>query len=139
MSSARFDMSDVRRLEAHLARVVPRARRDARMVVRKGATNIKKDWKANARASAPKHAPAYPSTIGYDFGAYGRDVTMAIIGPENLHRTRGSQGALGAILEYGSVHNPPHRDGGRALDVEEPRFEAQMALIAERSLTWGLT
>lgn len=134
--SARFDMSDVRRLERHLARAIPRARRDARAVVRRGAVNIKKDWKANARASAPKHAPQYPRSIGFDFGAYGPDIFMAIIGPENLHRTRGSQGALGAILEYGSVHNPPHRDGGRALDVEEPRFEAQMALIADRGLTW---
>jgi hypothetical protein len=57
---------------------------------------------------------------------------MAIIGPDK----GGPQGALGNLLEYGSVKNPPHRDGGRALDVEEPRFEAQLALIAERGLAW---
>ena len=128
----RFDMSDVRRLERHLARVVPRARRDARAVTMRGAMNIKRDWKSNARASAPKHAPAYPSTIGFDLAAYGPDIWMAIIGPDK----GGPQGALGNLLEYGSVKNPPHRDGGRALDVEEPRFEAQMALIAERGLAW---
>jgi hypothetical protein len=132
MTSAHFDMGDVRRLERHLARAIPRARRDARMVVRKGATNIKKDWRANARGSAPKHAPAYPRSISYDVAAYGPDVTLAIIGPDK----GGPQGALGNLLEYGSVKNPPHRDGGRALDVEEPRFEAQMALIAERGLAW---
>ncbi|MFF4536544.1 hypothetical protein [Streptomyces aureus] len=132
MSTARFDMSDVRRLEAHLLRAIPRARRDARMVVRKGAVNIKKDWRSNARASAPKHAPAYPSSISFDVAAYGPDVTLAIIGPDK----GGPQGALGNLLEYGSVKNPPHRDGGRALDVEEPRFEAQMALIAARGLAW---
>ena len=128
----RFDMSDVRRLERHLARVVPRARRDARAVTMRGAMNIKRDWKSNARASARKHAPAYPSTIGFDLAAYGPDIWMAIIGPDK----GGPQGALGNLLEYGSVKNPPHRDGGRALDVEEPRFEAQMALIAERGLAW---
>ncbi|MFJ4932309.1 hypothetical protein ACIP8U_00360 [Streptomyces pseudovenezuelae] len=130
--SIRFDMGDVRRLERHLARVVPRARRDARAVTMRGAMNIKRDWKSNARSSAPKHAPAYPSSIGFDLAAYGPDIWMAIIGPDK----GGPQGALGNLLEYGSAHNPPHRDGGRALDVEEPRFEAQMALIAERGLAW---
>jgi hypothetical protein len=130
--SARFDMSDVRRLEAHLARAIPRARRDARAVVRRGAVNIKRDWQANARASAPKHAPHYPRSISFDVNSYGPDIVMAIIGPDK----GGPQGALGNILEYGSVKNPPHRDGGRALDVEEPRFEAQMALIAARGLAW---
>jgi hypothetical protein len=133
MNGIRFDTSDVRRLERHLARVVPRARRDARMVVRKGAMNIKRDWRANARATGRKHAgKLYPRTVSYDVAAYGPDVTLAIIGPDK----GGSQGALGNILEYGSVKNPPHRDGGRALDVEEPRFEAQMALIAARGLAW---
>ena len=130
--SARFDMSEVRRLEAHLARVVPRARRDARAVVRRGAVNIKRDWRANARGSAPKHAPYYPQSISFDVNPYGPNVTLAIIGPDK----GGPQGALGNLLEYGSAKNPPHRDGGRALDVEEPRFEAQMALIADRGLAW---
>jgi hypothetical protein len=58
---------------------------------------------------------------------------MAIIGPDK----GAPQGALGNLLEYGSVKNPPHRDGGRAADAEEPRFEAQMALLAERGLGWG--
>ncbi|MEU1496991.1 hypothetical protein [Streptomyces sp. NPDC005732] len=129
---ARFDMSDVRRLERHLARAVPRARRDTRAVVVRGAMNIKKGWRANARQSAPKHAPAYPSTISYDVARYGQDIVMATIGPDK----GGPQGALGNLLEYGSVKNPPHRDGGRALDAEEPRFEAQLALVLERGLAW---
>jgi hypothetical protein len=132
MSGAQFDMRDVRRLERHLARAIPIARRDTRAVVTRGAMNIKKDWRANARQSAPQHAPMYPRTIGYDVAAYGRDIIMATIGPDK----GGPQGALGNLLEYGSVHNPPHRDGGRALDIEEPRFEAQLALIVERGLAW---
>jgi hypothetical protein len=132
MSMVRFDMSDVRRLERHLSRVVPRARRDMRAVVRRGALNIKNEWRSNARASAPKHAPHYPRSISFDAANYGPDIYAAIIGPDK----GGPQGALGNLLEYGSVKNPPHRDGGRALDAEEPRFEAQMALILARGLTW---
>lgn len=132
MSSVRFDMSDVRRLERHLARTIPRARRDMRAVVRRGAMTIKRDWRSNARSTAPKHAPAYPSSISFDAASYGPDLYMAIIGPDKS----GPQGALGNLLEYGSSKNPPHRDGGRALDAEEPRFEAQMALILARGLTW---
>ena len=132
MSSARFDMSDVRRLERHLARAIPRARRDARGVVMRGALNIKRDWRSNARSTAGKHGKHYPRSVSFDIAAYGPDIWMAIIGPDK----GGPQGALGNLLEYGSVKNPPHRDGGRALDVEEPRFEAQMALIAARGLAW---
>lgn len=132
MSFVRFDTSDVRRLQRHLVRVVPRARRDIRGVVRRGAVNIKNEWRANARASAPKHAPAYPSSISFDAANYGPDIYMAIIGPDK----GGPQGALGNLLEYGSVKNPPHRDGGRALDSEQPRFEAQIALIVARGLAW---
>jgi hypothetical protein len=133
--NARFDASDVRRLEAHLARSIPRIRREARAVTMRGAVNIKRDWRANARQTAGKHGRLYPSSIGYDIAAYGRDIVMATIGPDK----GGPQGALGNLLEYGSVHNPPHNDGGRALAVELPRFEAQMALLAERGLAWGIT
>lgn len=130
--NSRFDMSDVRRLERHLARAIPRARRDTRAVVRRGAVNIKRDWRANATTTARKHGKHYPRSVGFDFAAYGPDLFMAIIGPDK----GATQGPLGAILEYGSVKNPPHNDGGRALATELPRFEAQMQLIAERGLAW---
>ncbi|MFD9603318.1 hypothetical protein [Streptomyces sp. NPDC059970] len=132
MTGNPFDMRDVRRLQRHLARGIPRARRDTRAVVARGAMNIKKEWRANARASAPKHAPYYPRTVGYDMFTFGPDQVLAIIGPDKSK----PQGALGNILEYGSVKNPPHNDGGRALINEVPQFEAQMALILQRGLTW---
>jgi hypothetical protein len=132
MTGNPFDMRDVRRLQHHLVRGIPRAQRDTRAVVVRGALNIKRDWRVNARASAPKHAPSYPRTIGYDVHTFGPDQVLAIIGPEKS----GRQGALGNLLEYGSVKNPPHNDGGRALVNEVPQFEAQMALILQRGLTW---
>ncbi|MFB7500026.1 hypothetical protein ACFC09_36005 [Streptomyces sp. NPDC056161] len=128
----RFDMSDVRALQRHLARSVPRIRRDARAVVARGALNVKRDWSANARASSGRHAPAYPSSVSYDLLPIGPNVIDAEIGPD---KTR-TQGPLGNLLEYGSVHNPPHNDGGRALAAELPRFEAQMDAVAARGLAW---
>ena len=130
--SAQFNMRDVRRLERHLARSIPRVRRDARAVTVRGAVNVKKDWRANARQTAGKHGKLYQRSIGYDIAPYGPDLTMATIGPDK----GGPQGALGNILEYGSVKNPPHNDGGRALINELPAFEAQMALIQQRGMTW---
>lgn len=127
-----FGMGDVRRLQRHLARVVPQARRDTRAVMMRGALNIKREWAQNARQTAPKHAPAYPRAVGFDLLAFGPDQLLAAIGPDKGM----PQGALGNLLEYGSVHNPPHNDGGRALLNELPAFEAQMALIQQRGLTW---
>lgn len=130
----RFDMGDVRRLERHLTRSIPRLRREARAVTMRGAVNIKTDWRRNARQSAGRHAPGYPASIGFDIAAYGPDLFLATIGPDK----DGPQGALGNLLEYGSVHNPPHNDGGRALAAELPRFEAQMEALAERGLAWDV-
>ncbi|MFL4904820.1 hypothetical protein ACJ6WF_16935 [Streptomyces sp. MMS24-I2-30] len=128
----RIDMSDVRALQRHLARSVPRMRRDARAVVARGALNVKRDWAANARASSGRHAPAYPSSVSYDLLPIGPDVIDAEIGPDKAR----TQGPLGNLLEYGSVHNPPHNDGGRALAAELPRFETQMDAVAARGLAW---
>lgn len=132
MSGNPFNMTDVQRLRAHLSRGIPRARRDVRAVVTRGALNIKTEWRVNARATGRKHAKQYPRSVGFDVHSFGPDQVLAIIGPDK----GGPQGALGNLLEYGSVKNAPHNDGGRALVNETPRFEAQMALILQRGLTW---
>jgi hypothetical protein len=94
----------------------------AAAVVAKGALNVKEEARANAKVSSRVHAAKYPDTITYglDPGGLGAE-----IGPE-----RRGQGNLGPILEYGSVHNQPHRDVGRAMDSEEPRFLAEAAKLA---------
>lgn len=132
MTGNPFDMSEVRRLQRHLARVVPQARRDTRRVMMRGALNIKRDWRKNARQTAPKHARLYPKSINFDLLTFGPDQLLAEIGPDK----GGPQGALGNLLEYGSVKNPPHNDGGRALAAELPRFEAEIDAITARGLAW---
>lgn len=96
-------------------------------VVTRGALNVKNGWRDNATASAGRHARHYPKSISYDVhpipgGAH------AEIGPDKGR----VQGALGNLLEFGSVHNPPHNDGGRALAAEDPRFVAAVAQLTLR-------
>lgn len=99
-------------------------------VVTRGALNVKRGWADNARSSSGRHAPHYPRSISYDVhpipgGAH------AEIGPDKGK----TQGALGNLLEFGSVHNAPHNDGGRALADEDPRFVAA-ALAVTLRMPW---
>ena len=100
----------------------------ARGVVAKGALNVKNQARINAKETSGTHAAKYPDTITYSEPTILGALVESEIGPEK----RG-QGNLGPILENGSVHNPPHRDLGRALDDEEPRF---LAAAAEIALPW---
>ncbi|MFE6785196.1 hypothetical protein ACFVFF_23355 [Streptomyces sp. NPDC057680] len=96
-------------------------------VVTRGALNVKNGWRANAIATAGRHARRYPYSIGYDVTPLPGGAT-AEIGPDKAK----TQGPLGNLLEFGSSNNPPHNDGGRALIAEAPAFEAHVAALADR-------
>lgn len=101
--------------------------KETRKVVAKGALNIKKDtadrWRGN------RHAPYISGAVSYDTNVSGTEVS-AEIGPDKARR----QGALGNLLEYGSVHNGPIPALSPALDAEEPRFVQAMEDMAARLL-----
>jgi hypothetical protein len=101
-----------------------RAQVQARAVVARGALNVKNGWKANAAASSGRHARLYPNSISYDMRPHPTGAS-AEIGPD---KTR-PQGALGNLLEFGSVKNPPHMDGARALAAEAAAFTVHVAAI----------
>lgn len=121
------DVHELVDLAVVLERNVPEAERAMAAVVTRGALNVKNGWRDNARTSAGRHARLYPGSIGYDITAIPGGAE-AEIGPDKDK----PQGALGNLLEFGSVNNQPHNDGGRALAAEEPRFVAQVAAIADR-------
>lgn len=106
------------------------ARPTAADVVKRGAVNIKREWRANARASAGKHGRRYPSAVSFELNRTTAMGAVATIGPE-----LGAQGSLG-FLETGSVNNPPHNDGKRALDAELPRFEEELTKALAERLLW---
>lgn len=107
-------------LAAELALAGARMRVEGVALATKGALNVKTDWRASA--SGLKHAPAYPASITFDVVSTATLIS-AEVGPDKSKK----QGPLGNLIEYGSVHNPPHLDGARALAAEEPRFYAAAA------------
>ncbi|MFG2826112.1 hypothetical protein ACGFWI_01295 [Streptomyces sp. NPDC048434] len=124
--------ADVRQL-TRTALVFQRSAADAAQqmarVVTRGALNVKNGWRENAIVTSGRHARLYPYTVNYDVhpipgGAH------AEIGPDRSKDHL--QASYGAILEFGSVHNPPHNDGGRALAEEDPRFVAAVAAVTLR-------
>lgn len=96
-------------------------------VVSKGAVNVKRDWRE--RWQGFTHAPALPRAITYDMTRSDASVS-AEIGPDKDLR----QGALGNLLEFGSVNNPPHPGGLPALAAEEPRFVNAVGDLGEKLL-----
>lgn len=107
--------------------------RQVEAVVKRGALNVKNDWRKNATETAGEHAPAYPYSITFDDPVRRGLTISAEVGPDKDKR----QGALGNLLEYGSAHNPPHNDGLRAADKEHPRFERALADVGEAMLLGG--
>ncbi|MGW4505693.1 hypothetical protein ACWENO_13740 [Streptomyces sp. NPDC004436] len=110
-------------LEANAAQ----AAHEMTAIVTRGALNVKEGWRANAIASSGRHARRYPYSISYDVTPIPGGAT-AEVGPDKDK----TQGALGNLLEFGSVNNPPHNDGGRALLVEEPLFAAHVEMLTDR-------
>ena len=122
-----FDDREVRGLEQVLAKVPGAVGKEAEKIVARGAFNIKRD--AAKRISGLAHARAYPLSITYDTYA-GLHGPAAEIGPDKTRR----QGALGNLLEYGSVNNPPHPHMRPAAEAELPKFERALQDAAARAL-----
>lgn len=123
----RFDTSEVADLADVLVNTADVAPVQARKVVAKGALNIKRD--AQRRTSGLAHAPAYPRSITYDSHETPTG-GWAEIGPDKTRR----QGALGNILEFGTVKNAPIPHMLPAAEAERPKFEKAMEDLAAKAL-----
>jgi hypothetical protein len=116
-------------LAADMLKAAAEAGLATRAVVQRGALNIKNDARNNVLATAPVQNAHAHAAIGYDTTRLAATI-RGVIGYDKDR----PGGALGNILEYGSRHNPPHRDLGRALDKETPEFERQLAEVIGRLL-----
>ena len=121
-------------LAADMLKAAAEAAVGTRAIVQKGALNVKNEAKANVRASAPIHNAHAAETISYDTEIDAKGlVTRGEIGYD---LDRGKAANIAWVLEYGGGgdHSPPHRDVGRALDSELPRFEDALTLMAGKLL-----
>jgi hypothetical protein len=118
-------------LAADMLKAAAEAAAATRTVVQVGAFNVKRDAKANVYKSAPIHNAHAAEAITYDT-SMGKSSIDAEIGYDK-DRT---SGRIGNLLEYGGGgdNSPPHRDLGRALDAEEPRFTEALAALVEKLL-----
>jgi hypothetical protein len=122
MSTVQFEVSGLDELERDLRAAPLRVQLGARRVVDSSAVRVKREWLENARLTAGAHGRHYPDAIDFDAG-WVPGGYEAQIGP----RTDMPQGGMGPGFEYGSVHQPPHLDGNRALDREVPVLDAGLA------------
>lgn len=118
-----FDTSELAALRTEMVGAARATTAAVRPVVAHGAVNIKKDWRD--RWSGLAHARALPFAISYDLHTVN-SVVVAEIGPDKDR----PQGALGNLIEFGSVNNAPLPGGAPALDAEAAGFEAAVANVA---------
>lgn len=128
--SLKFDTSEVAELADIMVDVAGVPPKELRKVVARSALNIKTD--ARRRITGHPHAKAYPSSITYDSHETPNG-GWAEIGPDKQRR----QGALGNLLEYGSVNNPPLPHMLPAAEAEAPKFRKAIEDLAVKALNAG--
>lgn len=121
-----FDVSELRALSGSLGRASTAIINEARAVIAKGATNIKKD--ARSRVSDHPSWKRLESTINYE-----QVGLWAQVGYED----RG-QGELAGIAEFGSARHAPHPALMPAAKAEAPRFEKAIGDVAAKVLRGSL-
>lgn len=108
-----FDLDGLDALVGDLTDAPRKAQRNVVKAVRAGGQNIERD--ARKFSSGLSHAPLYPASITYDSKWDGNTIEVEV-GPDKDR----PQGALGNLLEYGSVNNAPVAHLGPAFDRNIP-------------------
>lgn len=120
--------SELAALEADLRQCAAEIGPQLRKAVEITARNVRDDWREFS--GNLRRAPAYSRSITYDIegrNVFGKGIIRAEIGPEKSR----PQGALGNLIEYGSVNNPPNLFGLNALNVNERDFVRGCTIAVE--------
>jgi hypothetical protein len=122
-----IDMHELNRYVIELEKVPSRLDEELVKVGARGAFNIKRDW--IAAWSGRSYISGLARAVTYERMTRVKELEW-VIGPDK----RRPQGALGNIIEYGSVKNAPIPGGAPALDKEAPRLEKAIADATEKVL-----
>lgn len=125
-----LDFREVSELVADFGEVTANVGEYVKAAQTESSANIKAAW-ADSVEGFPR-AKHYHRSIGYDFLAFqgfGSTILTTDIGPDKGRR----QGALGNLIEYGSVKNTPGGYGDAALKGEEDNFEQLLSAALARA------
>lgn len=118
MSLFRGDASEFYELAGDMSQIGGKAIPALRSTMGQAGEALAREWRANAVETSGEHGKHYPNSIDselvFDLGGVSVDV-----GP-NASKP---QGSMGKGFEFGSVNQPPHLDGLRALDGFQMRAE----------------
>lgn len=114
----RGDASEFKRLALEMRASAVAALPAARAGVQEGTALVRAAWVANARATSGSHGRHYPASIT----AETRTLATSALGDVGPDSSR-PQGGMGRGFEFGSVNQPPHLDGAKALDANESKIE----------------
>lgn len=137
-----IDSSDFSKLVADVTRVPVEAQRFLPQALEVTSRNVRDTARENARGL--EHAPAFPYSITYDFvgDTHGGGALGAFFGGRGAHTFETEigpdkerpQGALGNLIEYGSVNNPPQGIMHGALQQHEGDLERGTAKAVDDGL-----
>lgn len=122
-----IDDSDVRRYIAELDKVPTVLDREFVKVGEHAAFNIKRDWRS--AWSGHSYIGPLARAITYERRTRVNNLEWEI-GPVKSR----AQGALGNVIEFGTVNNPPIPGGLPALEREAPRTERALSDVLGRVL-----
>lgn len=125
------DSSELDKLAADIGLVPAKSGSYYRSAIEVSSTKVRNTARENA--TGLEHAPHFPRSITYDidaFRGFGVTVLRSEIGPDKSL----PQGALGNLIEYGSVNNPPQGILHGALQANEADFEHGIDRATEDAL-----
>ena len=121
MSVISGDASEVYRLGAELSQVGFKAVPAARGVMSDAGDALAREWRSNATETSGKHGVHYPASITSEL-AFSVTGISVDVGPDSGKK----QGGMGRGFEFGSVNQPAHLDGLRALDGMQARLDRML-------------
>ena len=119
-------------LAADLLSATVRANAALQPLMLQQAKEVQRSWRATWPWNGSPHLPALGMSVTYSIEAGPGGVT-ADIGPDKNLR----QGALGNLIEFGSVNNPPHPGGDPAVVKQAPIMETAMMALGMTVLAGG--